>query len=58
MTADQVAAFCGTINYEVVCAVSARVPRVYLRGGRAVALQDLEGIIERPAGEHLTTNAA
>jgi alanine racemase len=28
---DELAAIAGTINYEIVCAVSARVPRVYLR---------------------------
>jgi len=28
---DEVAALLDTINYEVVCAVSARVPRVYVR---------------------------
>ena len=26
----------GTITYELLCAVSRRVPRVYLEGGRAV----------------------
>lgn len=30
LTADEVAAKLGTINYELVCMVSARVPRVYL----------------------------
>jgi alanine racemase len=33
ITADEVAEKCGTINYEVVCAISARVPRVYTEGG-------------------------
>ena len=32
ITADEVAAAAGTINYEVVCAISDRVPRIY-RGG-------------------------
>jgi alanine racemase len=27
---DEVAAKIGTINYEVVCAVSKRVPRIYI----------------------------
>lgn len=31
LPADEIAAIAGTINYEVVCAVSARVPRIYLR---------------------------
>ncbi|MDI6870688.1 MAG: alanine racemase [Bacillota bacterium] len=34
ITVDEVAERIGTINYEVVCAVSGRVPRVYLRQGR------------------------
>lgn len=34
LTADQLAAWEGTINYEVVCALSKRVPRVYLKGGK------------------------
>jgi alanine racemase len=32
-TAEQLAGRIGTINYEVVCAISARVPRVYHRDG-------------------------
>lgn len=32
ITVDELAALAGTINYELVCAVSARVPRVYLNG--------------------------
>lgn len=30
----------GTISYELLCAVSRRVPRVYLRGGETVAVDD------------------
>lgn len=30
VTADDLAGIMGTINYEVVCSVSARVPRVYI----------------------------
>ena len=33
---DDLAALAGTIPYELVCAVSKRVPRVYLRGGEVV----------------------
>jgi alanine racemase len=29
--ADELAEIVGTINYEIVCGVSARVPRVYMR---------------------------
>ncbi|MBX6342344.1 MAG: alanine racemase, partial [Thermomicrobiaceae bacterium] len=46
MTPDEVARLCGTINYEVVTALAARVPRVYLRGGRPVAVSDLLGTVE------------
>ncbi len=34
ITADEVAQREGTINYEVVCALSKRVPRVYLKAGQ------------------------
>lgn len=30
ITADELAALCGTIGYEIVCGISKRVPRVYL----------------------------
>ncbi len=33
ITAAQLASWEGTIHYEVVCALSKRVPRVYLKGG-------------------------
>ncbi len=32
-TAEDLARRIGTINYEVVCGISARVPRVYHRDG-------------------------
>lgn len=34
-SADEIAALAGTINYEVVCAVSRRVPRIFLKDGLA-----------------------
>ena len=37
-TADTIAQKAGTINYEVVCGISRRVPRVYLRGGQPVSI--------------------
>ena len=46
MTVDQVAELCGTIGYETVTALSARLPRVFLRGGRPVAVSDLRGLVE------------
>ena len=36
VTADDIAAWLGTINDEVTCMLSRRVPRVYKRGGRTV----------------------
>jgi alanine racemase len=39
--AEEVAALCGTINYEILTGISARVPRVYRRGGKIVAVQTL-----------------
>lgn len=41
ITAEEVARWAETINYEVVTAISARVPRVYLRGGRVVEVTHL-----------------
>ena len=35
ITADEVAEKAGTIGYEVVCGITARVPRVYLKNGEA-----------------------
>lgn len=40
-TAEDVAAACATINYEVVTGIRARVPRRYLRGSRVVGLKTL-----------------
>lgn len=36
VTTDELAEIAGTINYEIVCGISKRVPRVYLKGGREV----------------------
>lgn len=41
LTAEEVALAAGTINYEVVCSVSARVPRLYYKGGRLVEVATL-----------------
>ncbi len=35
-TANELASFAGTINYEIICAVSKRVPRVYMKNGKIV----------------------
>jgi alanine racemase len=34
--AEDLADVCGTINYEFICKIGARVPRVYIKGGRIV----------------------
>lgn len=41
ITAEEIAARLGTINYEVTCMVASRVPRVYLRGGKIVRVANV-----------------
>ena len=36
ITADSLAEWAGTINYEIVCMISKRIPRIYLKDGRMV----------------------
>jgi alanine racemase len=38
ITADEVAGWANTINYEIVTGISARVPRVFLRNGKITTL--------------------
>ncbi|RXZ79820.1 alanine racemase [Paenibacillaceae bacterium] len=38
LTVDEVAKWLGTINYEVVCMLAARVPRIYLRGNEVAGV--------------------
>ncbi|MBN6187693.1 alanine racemase [Aneurinibacillus sp. BA2021] len=40
ITVDEMAEWLGTINYEVTCMVSKRVPRVYMEKGRAVSVSN------------------
>jgi alanine racemase len=40
ITADEIASLLGTINYEIVCMIADRVPRVYLRGGKPVEVRN------------------
>lgn len=40
VTIDDVAQWLGTINYEVACMISRRVPRVYKQNGRTVKISD------------------
>lgn len=37
---DHIASANGTINYEIICAIGERVPRVYRRNGQIVAVAD------------------
>ncbi|UNC91434.1 alanine racemase [Candidatus Contubernalis alkaliaceticus] len=46
ITAEEIAHWLGTINYEVTCAISKRVPRVYLEKGRVKCTRTLLGNIE------------
>ncbi len=39
--ADDIAPLLGTINYEVLCMVGRRVPRVYTKGGKVVKVKDM-----------------
>jgi alanine racemase len=43
-TLSQLAAIAGTIPYELATALAPRVPRIYLRHGRVVAVEDLTGL--------------
>jgi len=36
ITAEDMAEALGTINYEITCGISRRVPRTYLQGGKRV----------------------
>ncbi len=45
ITAEEIAHWLGTINYEVTCAISKRVPRVYLEKGRVKCTRTLLGNI-------------
>jgi len=47
--ADEVATLSDTISYEVLAALSARVTRIYTRGGRVAAVEDLAGYRESAA---------
>lgn len=42
-TLDEVAAKCHTINYEILCDIGRRVPRVYLRGGKPISVTNYLG---------------
>ncbi len=46
LDADEVGGLAGTISYEILAGIAARVPRLYTREGRVVARQDLAGYRE------------
>lgn len=37
---EEIAAACGTINYEIMCNISRRVPRVYMKNGKVVGREE------------------
>ena len=53
ISAEDVATLTDTINYETLTGITARVPRVYRRGGRIIAVQTL---VERTAEEPAESN--
>ena len=40
ITVEEVAQQLGTLNYEVICMLAARVPRIYVSGGRIIAINN------------------
>ncbi len=40
VTIDDVAQWCETINYEISCTISKRIPRIYTKDGKAVKVLD------------------
>jgi len=45
VTADDLAKWIGSINYEIVCMLSMRIPRIYLKNGKAVKTLDYLSIL-------------
>ena len=37
---EEIAKLCGTINYEIMCSISRRVPRVYMKNGKVVGREE------------------
>lgn len=40
MTADEIAELLGTINYEITCTISRRVPRVYIKNNEIIKIRN------------------
>lgn len=54
ITADDLARWLNTINYEVTCSIGKRIPRVYTKQGKAVKVLDY---LEQPCEPVLLQNA-
>ncbi|MDD4856938.1 MAG: alanine racemase [Candidatus Krumholzibacteria bacterium] len=46
ISADEIARWDETLNYEVLCRISKRVPRIYIRSGRIESMKTLLGVRE------------
>ena len=51
---EELAELCDTINYEILCGIAARVPRVYRRAGQVLAV---ESVLETASGEESVERA-
>ncbi len=40
LTVEEMASLCNTLNYEIICKIGMRVPRVYLKNGKIVKIQN------------------
>jgi len=53
LRAEEMAALCDTISYEILCGIGPRVPRLFVRGGRVVGRElrrpHLQGELGRTA---------
>ena len=49
IAAQEIGDLCGTISYEILCGITARVPRLYLRAGRLVGAETLTMPLAREA---------
>jgi alanine racemase len=49
LTADAMAAATGTINYEIVCGLSRRIPRAYYRDGKKIS--EVHYLLDAPQEE-------
>ena len=49
IAAAEIGDLCGTISYEILCGVSARVPRLYMRSGALVGVETLTAPLAQEA---------